>query len=67
MVALFLIFTFLWLFMKLTKDDQSLSLKTQNKRGVVYVSNVQVTELISLLSKPRNCDVETSCIYVNHK
>ena len=67
MVALFLIFTFLWLFMKLTKDDQSLSLKTQNKRGVVYVSNVQVTELISLLSKARNCDVETSCIYVNHK
>ena len=68
MVALFLIFTIVifLLFMNLTKDDQSLSLKTKNKRGIVNVSNVQGIELTSLLTKPKNCDVETSCIYVNY-
>ena len=68
MVTLFLIFTFVifLLFMNLTKDDQSLSLKTQNKPGIVNVSNVQGIELTSLLTKPKNCDVETSCIYVNY-
>ena len=68
MVTLFLIFTIVifLLFMNLTKDDQSLSLKTKNKPGIVNVSNVQGIELTSLLTKPKNCDVETSCIYVNY-